>query len=122
MFFRVEYRQNIHNERTSRRKVHVVRRGLFMLVSLSVYLAVTVLWISIEWFRLFNYYRYMTIKIQKKHFFIVGVILFVIIALIVGVNIYSTYKYKQNAIEFLSVAKDKIIFRFAFDDEIYIFC
>lgn len=53
MFFEVEYRQIILDERTSRQKAHVVRRGLFVLVSSMVYLAVTVLQISIERFRLF---------------------------------------------------------------------
>ena len=42
----------------------------------------------------------MTVKIEKKHIFIVGAILILLIALIVGVNIYSTHKYKKNAIEF----------------------
>lgn len=42
----------------------------------------------------------MTIKLEKKHILIGSIIVALIIALLIGKNIYSTHKYEKNAVEF----------------------
>ena len=88
LFFVAEYRQTFVKQEQASERLTSLRRGLFVLVALMVYLAVTVLQISIERFLAFLFFT----KMKQIFLFF--------FSLVFSVNVYAGWKY--NDIGFVS--------------------
>ena len=81
LFFVAEYRQTFVKQEQASERLTSLRRGLFVLVALMVYLAVTVLQISIERFLAFLFFT----KMKQIFLFF--------FSLVFSVNVYAGWKY-----------------------------